>query len=312
MVSKIIDFLSRSTEGLHQAAILLGLSAIASQALALLRDRLLAHTFGASSTLDVYYAAFKIPDYIYVTIASIVSVTILLPFIVERQNGETAKARAFIDGVFTLFVILVGAVAIVAFFLIPQLTGLVVPGFSAPEIKEFVMLSRILLLSPILLGLSNLLGSITQSHQRFFVYAMTPVLYNIGIILGVVVFYPLLGLSGLVWGVVLGAFLHFAIQLPTVYRLNLLPHLKVRIDFLEIKQVLVAALPRTIALSVHSIVFILLTNFASKMIDGSIAVFSFAHNIEAVPLGIVGISYSVAAFPVFARFFSNGELSKFI
>ncbi|HEY4506208.1 MAG TPA: lipid II flippase MurJ [Candidatus Paceibacterota bacterium] len=312
MVSKILEFLNQSTEGLHQAAFLLGFSAIISQVLALLRDRLLAHTFGAGSVLDVYYAAFKIPDYIYVTIASIVSVTILLPFIVERQNGDKERIRKFLNSIFTLFSIIIVVVAVVAFFLIPKITDWIVPGFSSDKISQFVTLSRILLLSPILLGLSNLLGSITQSYQKFFVYAMTPVLYNIGIILGIVVFYPLFGLQGLVWGVVLGALLHFAIQIPTVAKLGLLPSLRFSIDWAEIKQVLISALPRTVTLSIHSIVIILLTNFASKMIDGSIAVFNFSYNLETVPLSIVGISYSVAAFPALAKFFSTGERAKFI
>ena len=148
MVSKILEFLNQSTEGLHQAAFLLGFSAIISQVLALLRDRLLAHTFGAGSVLDVYYAAFKIPDYIYVTIASIVSVTILLPFIVERQNGDKERIRKFLNSIFTLFSIIIVVVAVVAFFLIPKITDWIVPGFSSDKISQFVTLSRILLLSP--------------------------------------------------------------------------------------------------------------------------------------------------------------------
>src|SRR3990167_10021480 len=138
MVSKILEFLNQSTEGLHQAAFLLGFSAIISQVLALLRDRLLAHTFGAGSVLDVYYAAFKIPDYIYVTIASIVSVTILLPFIVERQNGDKVRIKKFLDSIFTLFAIIIVVVAVIAFFLVPKISNLIVPGFSTHQVGQFV------------------------------------------------------------------------------------------------------------------------------------------------------------------------------
>src|SRR3989344_2793455 len=103
MVKGLLRFLHRETTGLHEAAYLLGFFAVLSQVLAFLRDRLLAHVFGASSSLDIYYAAFRIPDFLFVTVASIVSISVLIPFIIEREQKSREEVRAFIDSVFSYF-----------------------------------------------------------------------------------------------------------------------------------------------------------------------------------------------------------------
>src|SRR3990167_642742 len=101
MVRKIFGFLYKETNTLNQAALLLGLFAFLSQVLAFLRDRLLAHIFGASTELDIYYAAFRIPDFLFVSVASIVSLSVLIPFIIEKEEEGRIKLRAFIDGIFS-------------------------------------------------------------------------------------------------------------------------------------------------------------------------------------------------------------------
>src|SRR3989344_5186850 len=107
MVRKAIGFLYKESHTLHEAAYLLGFFAVLSQLLAFLRDRLLAHIFGASSTLDIYYAAFRIPDFIFVTVASVVSLSVLVPFIIERNEQSREKVREFIDNVFAFFAVLI-------------------------------------------------------------------------------------------------------------------------------------------------------------------------------------------------------------
>lgn len=292
---------------------MLGLSAFVSQILSLFRDRLLAGAFGAGSELDIYYSAFRIPDIIYVSVASLVSITILIPFIIRHLDSESkVGAQKLINSVFTLFFILIIVVAVAAFILMPYLAPLVAPGFSASAQATLINLSRILLLSPILLGLSNLFGSVTQSFKRFFIYALSPVLYNVGIIIGISFFYPSMGLAGLVWGVILGATLHLLVQAPTVWGLGFFPRLALKIDWREIRQLVAISLPRTFTLSVHQITILVLVALASLMDKGSIAVFNFANNLQSVPLAIVGLSYSVAAFPTLVKIFNHGDRAKFV
>lgn len=311
MVRRIFQMFYREFSGMHEAAYLLGTFAIFSQVLGLLRDRLLAHSFGASALLDVYYAAFRIPDFLFVSVASFASATVLVPFFIEKMNTGDDRAKKFLNDVFTIFFSAILFASLVAFVLIPWLSYFVAPGFSPENREMLIFLSRLLLVSPIFLGLSNLLGSVTQSFNKFFVFALSPVLYNLGIIIGIIVLYPIFGLTGIVLGVLLGAFFHLAVQIPVIIREGFAPRFSFSIDWKNIKKVLTLSLPRTFALSVGHISLLALVSFASLISAGSISIFQLSFNLQSVPLSIIGVSYSVAAFPTLSRLFSAGEKQKF-
>ena len=311
MVKRIFQLFHREFGGLHEAAYLLGAFALFSQVLGLVRDRLLAHSFGASRVLDIYYASFRVPDFLFVSVASFASATAIVPFFIERMNKGHEEAKKFLNDIFTLFFIAMAVASVFAFALMPFLAPYVVPGFGAGDQSQVIFLSRVLLLSPFLLGLSNLVGSITQSVNKFFVFALSPVLYNLGIIFGIIFFYPIFGLLGIVLGVILGALLHLSIQLPVILKQDLVPHFSRRVDWKSVRKVTLLSLPRTLAMSINNISVLILITFASLISVGSISIFQFAYNLQSVPLSIIGVSYSVAAFPTMARLFANGEKKKF-
>lgn len=312
MVNKFLRILHTEIQGLHQAAYLLAGFAFLSQVLALVRDRLLAASFGAGSTLDVYYAAFRIPDFIFITVGSMVSISVLIPFLMDKMKNGQEDAKKFISNIFSFFFLTIVVAAFITFFLVPSLSKYLFPGFTGEKLDQVINLTRILLLSPIFLGLSNILGTLTQAYRRFFLYAVSPVLYNMGIIAGVLFLYPKFGLVGLAYGVIFGAILHFAIQIPFIIESGLFPRLKFKFDFKEIRRVLFISIPRTFTLGSDNISIIFLLSFASLMTAGSIAVFNFSYNLQSVPLSIIGVSYSLAAFPVLIKYFSNGEKEKFV
>jgi putative peptidoglycan lipid II flippase len=312
MVRKFLTLLYKETSSLHQAAYLLGFFALLSQVLAFLRDRLLAHVFGASASLDAYYAAFRIPDFLFVTVASIVSLSVIVPFIVEREEEGREAVRKFIDDIFSFFFYLIIVICALTYFLIPYLSPILFKGFSGEALSQVILLSRIFLLSPIFLGFSNLLGSLTQAYNRFLVYAFAPVVYNGGIIFGIVVLVPRFGIMGVAWGVAMGAFLHAAIQIPYVIKIGLLPRFKSFFDFASIRRVVGLSFPRTLTLSINHISTIFLISLASLMSVGSISIYSFSLNISSVPLTLIGVSYSLAAFPTLSRHFSQKNIAAFV
>jgi putative peptidoglycan lipid II flippase len=313
MVKKFIQLFHKEIGGLHEAAYLLALFAVASQLLGVVRDRLLASRFGAGLELDLYYAAFRIPDFIFVTVASLVSISVLVPFLSARLDRGKEEIREFISHTFSFFALLIVIVCAGAFVVAPYILPKIFPGFTNPaDVTRLVLLSRILLLSPILLGISNFFASITQLYKRFVVYALTPVLYNLGIIIGIVFFAPLWGNIGIVWGVVLGAALHCLIQIPFIIREGLFPRLSVFFSFVKIREVVMLSVPRTVALATSHFATILLLGFASQMKEGSISIFNFSWNLQSVPLTIIGMSYSLAAFPVLSALFARGERDSFI
>lgn len=311
MVQKILAFLYKETRSLNQAALLLGLFAFLSQILAFLRDRLLAHIFGASAELDIYYAAFRIPDFIFVTVASVVSLSILIPFIIEKEASGREDLRKFIDSVFSFFGVLIISVSALAFFLMPYLAGFLFKGFSVEALKEVIFISRLLLLSPIVLGFSNLFGSLTQAYNRFAIYALAPLLYNAGIIVGIILLAERLGILGVAIGVVAGASLHALVQVPFVIKAGLFPRFSFRFDFTLIGRIVKISFPRTLTLSMSSIALIFLVSLASLMSAGSISILSFSINLQSVPLSIIGVSYSLAAFPTLSRRFRENNLEAF-
>src|SRR3989344_4803431 len=311
MISRIFSTLQKEAHGLHEAAYLLAVFALLSKVLALVRDRILADNFGATESLDIYYAAFRIPDFIFVSLASLVASAVLIPFVVERLKNVD-EARAFFNRIFTVFFFGIVLISVVVFVIMPYLAPFVVPGLSESAQQELTLLSRIMLISPILLGLSGLFASVTQALRRFFVYALSPVLYNAGIIIGVIFFYPYWGLEGLAYGVILGSALHMLVQLPALVANGFVPAFSFSFDWREEKEVFLLSLPRTITVSVNHFIILILTAMASLMAEGSITVFNLSYNLQSVPLTVVGLSYSVAAFPTLARLFSNGERSAFV
>ena len=312
MVKKILNLFYREYGGLHKAALILAVSSIVSAAFGLLRDRLLAGNFGAGESLDVYYAAFKIPDFIYIISLSIISVNALIPFFLEKAAVSKERAKKFLDETLSFFLLTIFFLAAGAYFLIPHLSGLVAPGFSESSKSEFVFLARILLLSPIFLGLSNLVSSVIQSHNRFIIYALSPVFYNLGIIFGLIFLWPKFGMAGIVLGVAIGALMHFAIQIPAIVKLGYFPWPAGKINLKETWKVVTLSFPRSLGLGLNQIILIFITASASLLSAGSIAVFNLSFNLQSVPLAVIGMSYSVAAFPTLAKLFVNNKKREFL
>lgn len=313
MVQKLIDFFNKEFSGLHQAAFLLSFSSLISQLLGLFRDRLLAHNFGASTDLDIYYAAFRLPDFIYVSVGSFLAVTVLIPILVDKIEHDSPRdVKLFLSSLLNFFLFSIVCVSVIVYIFTPYLIEFVAPGFDSIAKVKLISMTRILLLSPFFLGLSNLFGAVTQSHRRFLIYAISPVLYNIGIIIGVAIFYPIFGLNGLVYGVVLGALTHFLAQVPTVIKEGYLPEVRPSFFFGDIAKVIKLSLPRTIALGTNQLSIMALVAMASYMMSGSISIFNFAYNLQSVPMALIGISYSVAAFPTMSKMFSSGKKEEFV
>lgn len=332
MVEKIKKLFTKEVRGLHEAAYLLGIFALASQLLGFVRDRLFASTFGAGVELDVYYAAFRIPDLIFATVSSLVAGSVLIPAIIERREKGNGQAGVFVASIFKAFLVLVVGVCVVAWIAMPSFAQYLFPQLiETHHGADLVLLSRIMLLSPILLGISNLFGSVSQAYQRFALYAFAPLLYNAAIIVGALVLYPRFGIEGLAWGVVLGAALHVLIQIPALPRdahiveeatpaeesgatsfVQQKPVPFSSIDKQALYTVAKMALPRAFALGASQLAMIACVSLAATLGAGAVSVFTLAFNMQSVPLAIVGVSYSLAAFPVLAALFARGEREAFI
>lgn len=303
---------SRSVAG---AALVITLSGLASRFLGLLRDRFLAGTFGAGDTLDAYYAAFRIPDLIYnLLILGALGAAFIPVFSGLISQGKEKEAWKVASGVAELAMLAIIVTSFVMAIFAPFLMGLLAPGFSMEKAELAVSLTRIMFLSPLLLGISGIFGGILTSFKKFLTYSLGPVFYNLGIIIGVVFLVRFMGPSGLAWGVVLGAFLHMSIQWPAVRNLGFkfLINLRETLFNKEVRKVGRLMIPRTLGIAVTQVNLLVTTIFASTLASGSLAVFSFAQNLQSVPLGLFGISFAIAVFPALSCHFARDEKQEFV
>lgn len=304
MVRRLLERISAPVRGLHQAAYLLAVLTLASQALALLRDRTFAHTFGAGHILDLYYAAFRVPDLVFALVSSLVSAYVLIPRITGIPREE---AGAFLSEAASFLLLGGGALCLLLALFMPALLSVLYPQFaSQPYYGEFVLLARLLLVQPLLLGLSGVLGSVTQVERQFFLFALAPVIYNLGIIAGAVLLYPYWGLPGIGAGVVIGAVFYVMTNLPSLAYAGIRVRLVVpRLS--TIRSVVRDSVPRSLALAMDSFTLLYLTTLAAGLGAGAVSVFTLAGNLENVPLSLIGGSYAVAAFPALSRHASDNR-----
>jgi len=294
------------------AALVLGVSAFISRLLGLFRDRLLAGTFGAGEELDVYFAAFRIPDFVFSVLIMGGISAIFLPVFSEYLKKSEEDGWKLASNVLNCFLVLLIVICGILAIFTPFLIKFVTPGFN-PEQKELVIsLTRLMFLSPLLLGMSSLFSGVLHYFNRFFAYSIAPILYNLGIILGILVFVPRFGVQGLAYGVILGALLHLLVQLPAAKAsgFKYMPIFNFR--SLGLKRIFKLMIPRTIGTFAFNINLIIITAIGSTLAAGSIAIFNFANNIQHFPIGIIGASFALASFPVLSRAWVNGQKQEFL
>jgi len=309
MDRSILRAFTEPIRGLHQAAYILALFSFLSQILALVRDRAFAHLFGAGPVLDAYFAAFKVPDLVFALLTLFVSSFALVPLLSGRGEKEQGVLIGNVLVAFGVFAVVVSAIL---WFVMPDVIPLLFPGFEGTVRADIILLSRIMLLQPVLLGLSSIAASVIHVHRRFMIYAVAPIFYNIGIIAGIFFLYPSMGIAGLAWGVVLGAVLHFATQMPSLG--SALVHME-RPTFASLRNsvadVALSSLPRSLALSAQQVLLVVFVGIASFSATGAVAAMSFALNLQSIPLTVIGLSYAAAIFPALSFLFAAGDREGF-
>ena len=279
-----------------------------SQILALLRDRTFAHFFGAGPTLDAYFAAFRIPDTVFAALTLFVSSFALVPLLAGRSAEEQGKV---LGPVLLIFGVVAAAIAATLFVAAPVLIAALMPGFAAETEAQALLLTRIMLLQPLLLGLSSIAASIIQASRMFMLFALAPIFYNIGIIAGALFLYPTLGVAGLGWGVVIGAVMHLLVQAVPLFFGSTRLVLGFSNVWLTIRKVVLPSVPRSAALLGNQLLMLIFAGIASVVSVGAVSALSFAFNLQSVPLTVIGVSYAAALFPALSAMVQAGDRAGF-
>lgn len=283
---------------------------------------LLAQKFGASRPTDIFNAANAIPEMITtVVLVGAVSGSVIPVLIKVRINEDKDMFMDFFSSLLNvglIFFLIISIFVIVFSHDIVNLameTGVINPvtPFSPEELRQIGDIMRYLMIPQAILGVSAFVSSALNAYERFIIPSLAPLFYNLGRILGVFIIVDLLGGSifGVVWGTLFGALLHLAIQIP------LLRHLEINYKFIlnlrisYIKDVLNLSLPRVISLSGEQISLTISKIIAISLKIGSLSAFNYAWSLIAIPLSLFGVSFAIASFPSFSKFYEKGDYRSF-
>src|SRR3989344_820557 len=296
---------------MFRATVYIAIFAIFSKILGLARIIVFSNRFGAGQDIDIYVAAFRVPDFIFNLLILGTLSAAFIPVFVSYLERDRQEAFKIASTIFNVTLIAMSAAGILGFIFAPVLVRIIAPGFDQASYEKTLELTRVLMLSPILLALSSVLTSVLQSFKKFVVASIAPLFYNLSIIFGVFFLYPKYGLSGIVWSVIGGAFLHFAIQIPSALALGMPFGRHFTLSHPGVKQIGRLFGPRIFGLDLGQIGLLISSMIGSALPAGSIAVYYYAFDLETMPLGVFAIAFATTAFPVLSQFASKNNFAGF-
>jgi len=309
-MKRLLAFFSKENS-IRGASILLIVTLALSNLLGLIRDRFLTKNI-STFNLDVYYAAFRIPDLIFnfLILGAISSafIPIFSDFLAQGKKEDGYRITNILINIGLIFMAVSG---VALFFAMPYLMPLVVPKFDAGRMAETIKYSRILMITPIFFSFSYIIGGVLNCYKRFFAFALAPLVYNLSIILGAALLAPKFGVIGVIYFVILGSFLHLLVQLIPAIKLGYRYRAIVSFSEKPVKRIIRLMIPRTISMGSNQIMLIVYTALASALAAGSISAFNLANNIQTMPVVVLGTSFATAVFPTLAEKISSNQGKEF-
>jgi putative peptidoglycan lipid II flippase len=295
---------------LANASLILTIAALASRLLGWVRLLVIGSQFGASADLDAYFAAFRIPDAIFqLVVAGALSAALIPVFSSYRAREDEREAWRLASSVINLVLIALAAFSLVMAILAPWVVPVIAPGFDDATTELTIKLTRLMLLSPVFIGMGAVVSGLLNSYGRFAVPAVAPLVYNLAIITAAVVLAPALGVEGLAIGVVAGSVLHLAIQLPQLRTVGRRYDLTIGLGHPGVRKVAWLMGPRLLGLAAGQVNFVASTILASNLGVGAVTAYNYAFQLSQIPVGVLGVSVAVALFPTFSRDAALGRIA---
>ncbi len=280
---------------------------IFSQILGLVRQRLLVAIFGASDTLGVYLASTRLPDFLFqLIIAGALSSAFIPVFSDYLVKGKEAEGHRVASTLLILSLLVFTAFSLILFIFAREFSSLMAPGFSSGQLNMMAGLTRIVIFGEILFIVGSFLSAILQSYNHFFIPGIAAALYNFGIILGIVILSPFVGISSAAYGVILGAFIFVLVQVPLVKKLGFSFRPAVSFDWIKTSGVMdIAKLiwPRTLSIAIFQLGTIITVTLVSFLQNPgrSYVIFDYAQTLAFAPVALFGQAIAQAAFPVLSK-----------
>ncbi len=284
---------------------------VLSNLVGLARQIIVSQAFGTSAAMDAYNAASRLPDLLFNLVAGGALGSAFIPtftgFLARQQRERAWRLASAIANLVTLTLTVTAALAWI--FAPAIVSRILAPGFSPDQQALTVSLLRILLISPLIFGLSGLLMGILNAHQHFLLPALAPTMYWLGMIFGVLAWAPHHGIYGLAWGAVLGAALHLAVQIPGLLRLpgrRYLPTLSLHDP--AVREVGRLMAPRVLGVAIVQLNFWVNVVLASAQPEGSLTAIQIAWAVMTMPQVVIAQAIAIAALPTFSAQVARGEM----
>ncbi len=291
----------------------------------LARGIIIANTFGASPELDAFFAANRVSETLFLLVAGGALGSAFIPtftgLLAKVETDSAWRLASSLANAVTLTLSLLAA--LIALFAPLVVRFALAPGLSTdPQLFSLtVSLLRIQLISAVLFGLGGLIVGILNAHQIFLIPALTPAMYQLGIIFGAVFLAPSMGIYGLAWGVVFGAVMYLLVQVPSLVKLLRTSYYVLRNTQYEVRSilglhdpnvrnVLLLMLPRLLGVAVVQLNFWVNTNLASKMEEGSVASLTYGFSLMLMAQAAIAQSVAIAAMPTFSAQHALGKLDE--
>lgn len=322
-MNKLINRANKRISLGNAAALLIASSAI-GQILGFLRTKLINANFpafGPDST-DAYFAAFKIPDLFYFTLAAGALGVAFMPFLADRlAKGDKKGAFELSNSLLNLLAILMGIVGLIIFIFSKQLIDYIVaPNMTPEQLNHAAAIMRMIAFNPLIFAVSAIFVSVQQTFGRFFFYAMTTLVYNTSIIISAIVFTTLpghdggpyhLGLEGLGFGALVGALLQLLVSVLGFVGMKYKYQAKINWKNNDFRQILKQLPPRSIDQGIDSLNSIVETNFARRLGEGKLTFYENAYILHTAPTFLIGTTISTAAFPRLNERLAQGRKDLF-
>jgi putative peptidoglycan lipid II flippase len=301
-----------SSRALARAGLIVSGAFLVSRILGWVRLVVFAHVFPAGSDLDVFFAAFRLPDLMFQLVAAGALSSAVIPIVSSLlATDETARAWRVVSTIANLMLaglLVLGLVVLVA---APAIIPVITPKFTPDQLSRTIDLTRIMVLSPIFLALGSLVTSVLNARGRFAASAVAPIVYNLTIIGAAIWLTSSLGITGLAIGVVAGARGHQLVQLVPLRSLGFRYDARVELADPEARKALKLMAPRALGLGAGQITFVVVTSIASGLGPAAITAFNYAFTLLQIPIGLIGVPLGIVVLPSLASLAALGDLHEF-
>lgn len=282
----------------------------------LLRNRLLVQTFFKTpelqQQLEAYWVSFRLPELVFQLLVIGALSAAFIPIFTKYEKQSKKDAFVMASSVLNLILLGFTIFSLVIFFAADPLTRLMTGAeFSDQQVALSANMTRLMLLAQFFFAISNFLSGTIQSYKRFIIPALSPIAYNLGIIVGIITLSPIVGIYGPAIGVVMGAFFHLLLQLPLAIKLGFRYYPLIDLSHPGVREIFRLMIPRTITLSIGQIQLFAIVFFATFLGGVSLTIINLAQQLMTFPIRIFGAPIGQAALPFLSKESNDGDVEGF-